>query len=131
MRKTTSFLALCFVVALAACNSNNSSPNPNPTPLPTPTNNCTLPASVVAASGFSVHCFAASPSGSTNPDSIVQIGRSVFVGYGDDVNPDGTAGPSGKTTNEIVQYDLSGNLQKTYSVPGHNDGLMAFNSTTL
>jgi hypothetical protein len=86
---------------------------------------------VTATSGYHVSVFAKIPSTSTNPDSIEQIGGSVFVGTADDLNPDGTPGPSGKTNVEILQYALDGTLQKTWSVLGHNDGLMAFDSSTL
>ncbi|MGP6191634.1 MAG: hypothetical protein ACLPSH_16525 [Vulcanimicrobiaceae bacterium] len=84
-----------------------------------------------AASGYQVHVFAKIPSTSSNPDSIVQAGNSVFVGTGDDLNPNGTPGPSGKTNVEILQYGLDGTLAKTWSVLGHNDGLMAYDSTTI
>jgi len=32
-------------------------------------------------------------------------------------------------TNQVVQYDLNGNAQKTFTVPGHVDGLMARSDT--
>lgn len=47
------------------------------------------------------------------------------------MNPDGTPGSAGTSQVEILQYDLTGKLQKTYEVAGHNDGLMAFDRNTL
>jgi hypothetical protein len=129
MRKTDTILVLPFVLAMAGCGGSGSPPAANP--LPPPSNNISVPSSVNAVSGYHVSTFAAPPSASTKPDSIVQIGNSVFVGFGDDVNPDGTPGPSGKTQVEIVRYDLSGKLQKTFEVSGHNDGLMEFDPNTL
>jgi len=131
VRKTGTILALPLIVALASCNSEGgpSTLTPQPRPLPPASNNGIVPASVSATSGYTVSVFAA-PSGSTKPDSIVQIGKSIFVGFGDTVNPDGTPG-GGKSQTEVLQYDLSGKLQKTYEVSGHNDGLMKFDSNTL
>src|SRR5665213_1365366 len=83
------------------------------------------PASVIPAGGYIVSVFA-SPSQagkSTNPDSIIQVGSNVFVGYGDAVNPDGTvpgSNPPVAGQNEIIEYDLTGKPLKTFEVIGHN-----------
>ncbi len=130
MYKYRTILALLPVALLTASCGQNSTTLPGSSVLPPPTNNGAVPAAIVATSGFKVSVFAASTT-STKPDSIQQIGRHVFIAYGDTVNPDGTAGPSGVTQTEVIQYDLSGKLQKTYEVPGHNDGLMKFDNDTL
>jgi hypothetical protein len=73
------------------------------------------------------------PSTSTLPDDIVVAadGKSVFVAYQDDQDPAGKPVASGKTTGEVIQYDLSGNVLKSFSVPGHTDGLLTYDSDTL
>jgi len=57
------------------------------------------------------------------PDSIVQLGKSVYIGYQNagDVKDGSVPG----LTNTVVQYDLNANLLKQFTVPGHVDGLMA------
>jgi hypothetical protein len=128
MRILGSVLSFSLIVAIAGCGGNGTTPSGG---LPAPNNATAVRAGVTATSGYSVSVFAVMPSTSTGPDSIVQIGSSIFVGVGDDLQPDGTPGPSKKTNVEILQYGLDGTLAKTYSVPGHNDGLMAFDSNTL
>jgi len=81
--------------------------------------------SVAAAQGpvtqppYHLSVFATSANGNSQPDSIVQWRDSVLIGFGDHVAKDGSDGKS----STIVQYSLSGDLQRTFSVPGHNDGL--------
>jgi hypothetical protein len=53
------------------------------------------------------------------PDSIAIRDNQIFIGYGNNVAPDGSDGKS----STIVEYDLKGNVITTYSVVGHNDGL--------
>jgi hypothetical protein len=130
MRKIGFVLVLALLTAVSGC-SGSSGSAPAVAPLPLPNTSIKVPAGVVSTTGYKVSVFAVMPNTSTSPDSIVQIGSRVFIGVGDDVGPDGTPGPSGKKNVEILEYDLSGNLQHTFSVVGHNDGLMAFNSTTL
>jgi hypothetical protein len=130
MRNIASVLVLSLAMGLSDCNSGGGSA-PAVAPLPPPNNAAAVPAGVVATAGYKVSVFAVMPSGSTKPDSIVQIGSNVFIAVGDDVGPDGAPGPSGKQNVEILEYTLSGTLEKTFSAAGHNDGLMAFNTSTL
>jgi hypothetical protein len=77
---------------------------------------------VTAPVPYSVSVFATSAPGSyTKPDSIAVVGGHVFVGYGNNVS---TTGSDGKSST-IVEYAMNGNVLKTYSVLGHNDGLRA------
>ena len=71
--------------------------------------------------------FAKAPSANAKPDSIVQYKNTIFIGYqmAGDVKDGSVPG----LTNTVVQYDLGGNVLKTYSVPGHVDGLMARTDT--
>jgi hypothetical protein len=73
----------------------------------------------VAQPPYKLSVFAKSANGYSQPDSIAQWRDSVFVGFQNHVAKDGTDGKS----STIVQYSLSGNVRRTFTVPGHNDGL--------
>ncbi|MGF6574662.1 hypothetical protein ABH945_006790 [Paraburkholderia sp. GAS333] len=125
MRKIKLILSAGAVAALlSACGGGNSV---NSSAIP-------LPAGVAAVqSGYTISVFARGPSASTLPDDIVVAadGKSVFVAYQDDQDPGGKPVASGKTTGEVIQYDLSGNVLKSFSVPGHCDGLLSVDADTL
>lgn len=73
----------------------------------------------VANSPYKLSVFAAAANGTSQPDSIVQWRDSVLVGFQNHVAKDGTDGKS----STIVQYSLSGAVQRSFTVTGHNDGL--------
>jgi|HubBroStandDraft_4_1064222.scaffolds.fasta_scaffold55891_2 hypothetical protein len=111
-------------VALAGCSGNGSSGS----------STISVPAGVEATQGntYSLSVFAKT-SGDLQPDDIVQMGSSIYVVCQDpNVNPDGTLA-SGVTSAqaELIEYDEKGTVQQTYNLPGHPDGMVAFNSTTL
>jgi sugar lactone lactonase YvrE len=60
-----------------------------------------------------------SANGYSQPDSIVQWRDSVIVGFQNHVAKDGSDGKS----STIVEFSLSGQVKRVFSVPGHNDGL--------
>ena len=146
MNFTKSLLAISLTSALAACGGGD---NNNPSTPAQPS--IAVPSSVNATSGYSVTVFAQAPGKSSNPpacdpaspgcytkpDSIVQLGTgsasSMLVAYGDNVQPNGTVSSTNSATGttQIVQYDMNGNAQKTYTVPGHNDGMLAYDSHTI
>ena len=68
--------------------------------------------------------FATAPNGASAPDSLTTENGSFFIEYGNGVASDGTGGPS-----TIVQYDKTGKVEHTYSIPGSVDGLK-YNPTT-
>jgi hypothetical protein len=83
---------------------------------------------VVASAPYTVSVFATSiPNVDFAPDSIAVLDGHVFVGYGDGVAPDGSDGKS----STIVEYNTNGDMLKTYTVLGHNDGLRANPTTHL
>lgn len=86
-----------------------------------PVNTAQVP-NTATASGYSLSVFATAPSAKAKPDSIVQYKNTVFIGYqmAGDVKDGSVPG----LTNTVVQYDLNGNVLKSYAVPGHVDGLM-------
>lgn len=59
--------------------------------------------------------------GATQPDSVTLGDNSVFVEYGNGADATGLKPVEGSST--IVQYDLQGRIQHTYSLPGSIDGL--------
>ena len=111
-------------IFLASCSSGSSSSS----------SGAPAPASVEGTQGssYSISVFAKA-SGALIPDDMVQMGSSVFVIYQDtNINPDGTL-KTGVTTaqSQVLEYDLNGNVLQTFNVPGHPDGLAAFNASTV
>jgi hypothetical protein len=77
---------------------------------------------VVAQPPYTISVFALSQlgqNGYTQPDSLVQWHAHILVGFGNGVAHDGSDGKS----STIVQFSLKGQLERTFSVKGHNDGL--------
>src|ERR1700751_59663 len=72
-----------------------------------------------AASGFTLATFATAPSGSSAPDSIAVVKNTVWIAYGNGGKPDGSGGA--KST--IVEYSEHGDILRSLTVLGHNDGL--------
>lgn len=123
-----SAVSLALLATVCGCGSSSSKYQSNTGGAP--------PASVIAKPGYIVSVFAgASQAGtSKNPDSIIQVGSNIFVGYGDNVNPDGTvpgSNPPVQGQTEIIEYTLTGKAVKTFEVIGHNDGLLAYDNHTI
>jgi len=111
-------------VLILGCSGNSSK---TPTPI-------AVPSSVTGTQGsaYTISVFAQAP-GTLQPDDVIQLGTSIFVICQDpNVNPDGTF-PPGVTSSlaELLEYDEKGNVLQTYKLPGHPDGMVAFNSTTI
>jgi hypothetical protein len=77
------------------------------------------PTGPVAQPPYTLSVFATSTEKYSQPDSIVQWRNRIFVGFQNHVAKDGTDGKS----STIVEYSLDGKVKRTFSVPGHNDGL--------
>jgi hypothetical protein len=73
----------------------------------------------LASPPYHLSVFATSTAAYTEPDSMVQWRDRVIIGFSNGVAKDGSDGKS----STIVEYSLSGNVIRTFSVPGHNDGL--------
>jgi hypothetical protein len=84
-------------------------------------------AAQAAKSPYVLSVFAVSENGWSQPDSIVQAGDFVYIGYQNHVAKDGSDGKS----STIVQYSLDGHVRRTWSVKGHHDGLRVINGTEL
>jgi hypothetical protein len=76
-------------------------------------------AQVQASAPYTVSLFASSPSNTTQPDSIVAWGDSIIVGFENNVAKDGSDGKF----STLVEFSQSGEPRRSFSVPGHNDGL--------
>jgi hypothetical protein len=118
---------MVVAVVLAGCSGSSSSSSSSPATIP-------VPASVVGTQGsaYTISVFAKAP-GALQPDDMVQLASSVFVIYQDtNVNPDGTLA-AGVTSAQaqVIEYDLKGNVLQTFNVPGHPDGMVAYNTTTV
>jgi hypothetical protein len=75
--------------------------------------------SPVATPPYTIKVFATAPASTSQPGCIVQWGDHIIVSFENGVAKDGTDGKS----SIIVQFSLSGKVERTFSVPGHNDGL--------
>ena len=84
-------------------------------------------AQVTAMSPYTVSLFAHSPANTSQPDSIVQWHDSVIVGFENHVAKDGSDGK----TSTIIEFSLGGAVKRSFSVPGHNDGLRVVNGDYL
>jgi len=89
---------------------------------------CLLGPARPAHAGFTATVFAtgAAVSGS-RPDSITTDGSHVWVEYGNGASATAPPGTGGAST--IAEYDYSGKVLRTFSVPGSADGLR-YNAAT-
>jgi hypothetical protein len=117
-------LAVSLVLSawLSCCGGNSKV---TPTTLPTVPFTATAP-------GFELFVFIKAPLATMKPDSIIQLGNSIFIGYQNagDVKDGSVPG----LTNEVIQYDFTvapPKITNTFTVPGHVDGLMAKSNTEL
>lgn len=77
------------------------------------------PAGLKVDPHYHVTVFAQSGGEYSAPDSIAVLHNHIFIGYGNNIAPDGS---DGKSSN-IVEYTFSGQVVHVYTIVGHNDGL--------
>jgi len=70
--------------------------------------------------------FATGTPPNSQPDSIALGQDSVFIGFQNHAAKDGSSGSSA-----IIQYSLTGEVKRTFSVLGHNDGLRVVEGNLL
>jgi hypothetical protein len=80
---------------------------------------------LLAPPGWTISLWAVGGARYSNPDSIEKDGNNIWVGYQNVTAKDGS---DGKTSN-IVEYTLDGKVVKSWTVPGHTDGLRIDPST--
>lgn len=77
------------------------------------------PQAPMVTPGFTLSVFVRPPTGASKPNSIALVKGNVWIGYGNEGKPDGTQ----NAQSTIVEYDASGNVLRTLTITGHNDGL--------
>jgi len=127
MLRMNSIIAIVVPLALSACLSGCGGTHVPPAGSTTFTPTVAQVPNTATAPGFTLSIFVKAPVSTMKPDSIVQLGNSVYIGYQNagDVKDGSVPG----LTNTVVQYDLSAHLLKQFTVPGHVDGLMARSDT--
>jgi hypothetical protein len=82
---------------------------------------------IATAAGYQLSVWVQAPLPTQKPDSIVQMGSSIFIAYQNAGEVKDGSVPG--VANEIIEYDLNANVIKTFTVPGHCDGLLARSDT--
>lgn len=114
MRKVGTVIAtLGLSVSMGACGDSSGGSKPVPF--------------TATAPDYKLSVFVVAPTSTMKPDSIVLMGTSVYIGYQNAGDVKDGSNPA--LTNSVVQYDLKANLLKTFTVPGHVDGLLARSDT--
>ena len=131
MKRIVLVIPAAALSVLLSCDGNSGGPATSGST--TPSAPSSVPSSVQATqSGYTLSVFAKAP-GTLLPDDMVQIGSTVFVVYQDNNdNPDGTIA-AGVTSaqSEVIEYDLNGNVLHTFDMPGHPDGMVAYDTDTV
>jgi hypothetical protein len=76
---------------------------------------------------YTLSVFATNTADYTQPDSIVRWRNHIIIGFSNGVAKDG----SDHKSSTIVEYSLGGQVRRTFSVPGHNDGLLVVGDDDL
>ena len=127
MKHVLVLVSVAVGISLVGCTSKTVTPTSTASGIP-------VPSSVLGTQGnlYTISVFAKAP-GDLNPDDIVELNGSIWVVCQDpNINPDGTLPPGVTKAQSVeIQYDLKGNVLQTLNLPGHPDGEVVFNATTL
>ena len=118
----TTIAVSLVLLGLCGCGTrSNNLPLPSGTAVPQP--NATPVADTRTATGYGLSVFVTAPKSTMHPDSIVLQGSTIYIGYQNagDVKDGSVPG----LTNTVIGYDFQGNQKVSYTVTGHNDGLLA------
>ena len=122
-------IATALVLILSACSTSS-----NQTTTTTPTTSNGSPSGqqpgafgLAALPGYTISLFASQTGAFIGPDSLVVDNGFVYIDYQNTTAKDCTD----KFTSTVVQYDMNGKMLKTFTVPGHSDGMRADPSTHL
>jgi sugar lactone lactonase YvrE len=121
-------IAAALIMILSACSS--SSPANTTTTTSTTTNTVgSQPGDfgLAALPGYQISLFTRQTSAFAGPDSLVVDNGFVYIDYQNTTAKDCTD----NNTSTVVQYDMNGKMLKTFTVPGHSDGMRADPSTHL
>ena len=128
--KLFSLMAVALVLLLSACSTGTD------TTTTTTSSTTTTSTSTVhqpsdyglgALPGYSVSLFVHAPSAYNGPDAVIVDNGHVFIDYQNTTAKDCTD----QNSSTIVEYTMTGSVVKTFSVPGHSDGMRADPSSHL
>ncbi len=121
---TASLLAIVLMLVLTACGGGTQAASSTTS---SGSNAQQYDLAIRPGSGLTVSLFASGTSAYFAPDAVVVDGSHVFIGYQNVTAKDCTD----TNSSTVVEYKLDGSVVKTFSVPGHNDGLRVDPSTHL
>jgi sugar lactone lactonase YvrE len=120
-----SLLAALLVLILASCGGGSQSTSS--TTATTASGSQPGNFGLAALPGYQISLFASQTGAFIGPDSLVVDNGFVYIDYQNTTAKDCTD----KFTSTVVQYDMNGKMLKTFTVPGHSDGMRADPSTHL
>jgi hypothetical protein len=82
---------------------------------------------VTALPGYHVSVFAKGTKAYFNPDAVLDDGTHIFIDYQNTTAKDCSDVATARST--VVEYALNGDVVKSFSVPGHSDGMRENPST--
>jgi len=121
-----SLFAVLLILLLAACGGGTQQTS-STTPTTTGSQSQFSDFGLAALQGYQVSLFARLPPNTTGPDPLVIDNGFVYIDYQNTTAKDCTD----KNTSTVVQYDMNGKMLKTFTVPGHSDGMRADPSSHL
>ncbi|GAC1618423.1 MAG: hypothetical protein NVS4B7_10710 [Ktedonobacteraceae bacterium] len=118
--KSLCLVATALVLLLTACSSTIQSP----TSAATTASTATMPQQtntygIAALAGYQVSLFASGSSSYSAPDSVAVDNDHVFIDYQNSTAKDCTD----KNSSTVVEYTMDGKVVKTFTIPGHSDGM--------
>jgi sugar lactone lactonase YvrE len=121
-----SLFAVLLLLLLAACGGGTQQTSST---TPTVNGSQSQPSDfgLAALPGYKVSIFARQTGAYASPDSLVVDNGFVYIDYQNTTAKDCTD----KFTSTVVQYDMNGKVLKTFTVPGHSDGMRADPSTHM
>ena len=122
-------IAAALVLILSACASDQSTTTTTTTPTAStgnPSGQQPGDFGLAALPGYTISLFH-KESVLLGPDSLVVDQGFVYIDYQNTTAKDCTD----KFTSTVVQYDMTGKMLKSFTVPGHSDGMRADPSTHL
>jgi hypothetical protein len=121
------FLAIALVLILAGCGGNPTTTTTTNTNSSTAANGQGGNYGLALLPGYQASLFATSTSTYNAPDSVVVDNGHVFIDYQNTTAKDCTD----KNSSTVVEYTMDGKVVKTFTIPGHSDGMRADPTTHL
>src|SRR5258708_7197074 len=125
--KSLFFVVAVLALILTACSGSTQATSPTPTAGTTgsvPQQSGNFP---IVTSDLHISLFAAGTTAYYAPDAVDVNNGHVFIDYQNTTPKDCID----KTTSTVVEYTMDGKVVKTFSVPGHSDGMRADPTTHL